>query len=163
MSVKRVTSELRWISAATGRLRFAASLILLALPPRVMIPRYASGILKRAMKCIAIPGTPVVETQSHGRRMASASRRAAVKKQFMSGKHRQRTYLLGKKLMRAVSRPAPIIPAIPLGSKEDCSTAMIIMPTGSVRWRGRPMERALLPVEVTRRCVSGIQTTGKIL
>jgi len=32
MSVKRVTSELRWISAAAGRLRFAASLILLALP-----------------------------------------------------------------------------------------------------------------------------------
>ncbi len=32
MSVKRVTHELAWISAATGRLRFAASLILLALP-----------------------------------------------------------------------------------------------------------------------------------
>jgi outer membrane protein assembly factor BamD len=32
MSVKRVTHELTWISAATGRLRFAASLILLALP-----------------------------------------------------------------------------------------------------------------------------------
>jgi outer membrane protein assembly factor BamD len=32
MSVKRVTHELAWISAATGRLRFAASLLLLALP-----------------------------------------------------------------------------------------------------------------------------------
>src|ERR1700746_3250344 len=32
MSVKRVTRELRRISAATGRLRFAASLVLLALP-----------------------------------------------------------------------------------------------------------------------------------
>jgi outer membrane protein assembly factor BamD len=32
MSVKRVTHELRWISATTGRLRLAASLILLALP-----------------------------------------------------------------------------------------------------------------------------------
>jgi outer membrane protein assembly factor BamD len=32
MSVKRVTHELSWILAATGRLRFAASLILLALP-----------------------------------------------------------------------------------------------------------------------------------
>src|SRR6202007_2643815 len=32
MSVNRVTHELAWISAATGRLRFAASLILLALP-----------------------------------------------------------------------------------------------------------------------------------
>ena len=32
MSVKRVTHELAWISAAAGRLRFAASLILLALP-----------------------------------------------------------------------------------------------------------------------------------
>src|ERR1700754_4697 len=32
MSVKRVMHELQWISAATGRLRFAASLILLALP-----------------------------------------------------------------------------------------------------------------------------------
>jgi len=32
MSVKRVTRELRSISAAAGRLRFAASLILLALP-----------------------------------------------------------------------------------------------------------------------------------
>jgi outer membrane protein assembly factor BamD len=32
MSVKRVTHELSWISAATGRLRFAASLVLLALP-----------------------------------------------------------------------------------------------------------------------------------
>jgi outer membrane protein assembly factor BamD len=32
MSVKRVTHELHWISAATGRLRFAASLILFALP-----------------------------------------------------------------------------------------------------------------------------------
>jgi outer membrane protein assembly factor BamD len=32
MSVKRVTHQLAWISAATGRLRFAASLILLALP-----------------------------------------------------------------------------------------------------------------------------------
>src|SRR5579864_8857255 len=32
MSVERVTHELGWISLATGRLRFAASLILLALP-----------------------------------------------------------------------------------------------------------------------------------
>src|ERR1051326_4339373 len=32
MSVKRVTRELHWISAATGRLRFAASLMLLAIP-----------------------------------------------------------------------------------------------------------------------------------
>src|SRR6201987_593828 len=32
MSGKRITRELRWVSAATGRLRFAASLILLALP-----------------------------------------------------------------------------------------------------------------------------------
>src|SRR5215813_5033526 len=32
MSVKRVTHELSWISAATGRLRFAATFIVLALP-----------------------------------------------------------------------------------------------------------------------------------